>query len=123
MEQPLGRKATAEDREQASREMCEEMRSPYVNYLAYANRDLLFAFAVQYDVFPNRVNGRKYITVNYGDHSQDLRVVPIKEHENREEAVAFALVLAITARIEYVREQKNTRRRMMTAWKKAHPAS
>lgn len=101
MEQPLGRMATQADYTEACFELAEALGVAIRDWLG-PDRTALFDLMVEHQVYPSReaYEGQEHVSVKWGRLTADVRVVQIYEHASRSDATAFAVVLAITSKVE-----------------------
>lgn len=101
MKMPLGHRVTDEDRHMASEDLSIALEMKTRNWFSPSNAAALMGLMTRFNIFPNRepYPECEHVTVHYGPHSEDMRVVQVEEFEDRHCAVVFAIVLAITTKI------------------------
>jgi hypothetical protein len=112
---PLKRLATDRDRKKACKELAKAFGyhhltpvPPWLDNTA-AGKAAIFELMVQYHLFPSRQNGddSDLIVIKYGTRFDDVRVVPVSEHESKEAAIAFGIVLALTTLFDVQEHTRN----------------
>lgn len=108
MDMPLGRKATALDREHLRQELADVLPipigSPIPHWLDNTPDGMaaVLELMITHDIYPSRSHAHEdKIIVKWGKYVEDVRVVPINEHESKITATQFAVVLAVISFLEY----------------------
>jgi len=102
---PLKRPAKPSDYKKACKELAKALHyhplTPIQPWLEDSDegKAAIFELMSYYHLFPTQRNGDdgSLIVIKYGPMTEDIRVVLIEEHETKELAIAFGVVLALTS--------------------------
>ena len=102
---PLNRPAKPRDYKKACKELAKALHyhplTPIPPWLDNTSegKAAIYELMAYHHLYPSRQNGSdgSLIVIRYGDLSTDIRVILISEHETKELAVAFGVVLALTS--------------------------